>query len=49
LRPDGLLIVCRTVSDGTNHGTVFRSGNGSFEVVARIGSGSEIEDLVVID
>jgi hypothetical protein len=49
LRPDGLLVVCRTMSDGTNHGTVFRSSNASCEVVARIGSGSEIEDLVVID
>jgi hypothetical protein len=47
LRADGLLIVCRTHPDGTNHGTVFRAGTVGFDVVARIGDGSEIEGLVV--
>jgi hypothetical protein len=47
LRPDGLLIVCRTHEDGTNHGTVFRLTEGQWVRAARIGNGSEIEDLVV--
>jgi hypothetical protein len=47
LRPGGLLIVCRTHDDGTNHGTVLRRTDGQWIGTARIGSGSEIEDLVV--
>jgi SAM-dependent methyltransferase len=49
LRPDGLLIVCRTHADGTNHGTFFRLARSGWVVAARIGEGSEIEDLVVRD
>ena len=47
LRPGGLLIVCRTHDDGTNHGTVWRLTDGQWIGIAPIGSGSEIEDLVV--
>jgi hypothetical protein len=48
LRPDGLLIVCRTVADGTNHGSVFRLGeDGRFSLVANLNGGSEIADLVL--
>jgi hypothetical protein len=47
LRRDGLLIVCRTRPDGTNHGTVFQLTEGRWAPVARIGDGSEIEDLVL--
>jgi len=46
LRPDGLLIVCRTHDDGTNHGTIFKLSDGRLTTVARLGEGSEIEDLV---
>jgi hypothetical protein len=47
LHSDGLLIVCRTHEDGTNHGTVFRLTDGQWTRAARIGNGSEIEDLVL--
>jgi hypothetical protein len=47
LRPDGLLIVCRTHADGTNHGTFFRRAGSGFVVAERIGTGSEVEDLVL--
>ena len=47
LRPSGTLIVSRTHDDGSNHGTVFRLNEAvSFDVVSRIGNGSEIESLV---
>jgi len=49
LRPDGLLIVCRTHADGTNHGTFFRRAGSGWVVAARIGTGSEVEDLVLSD
>jgi hypothetical protein len=45
---EGLLIICRTDIDGTNHGTVFRlKETRAFEVEKRLGKGSEIEDLVL--
>jgi hypothetical protein len=48
LKQDGILVVCRTADDNVNHGTVFRLNEaGRFEVVCRIGDGSEIEDLVL--
>jgi hypothetical protein len=46
LRPGGLLVVCRTHEDGTNHGTAFRLGHNECAAVGRVGDGSEIEDLV---
>jgi hypothetical protein len=49
LRLEGLLIVCRTHADGTNHCTFFRLAQSELVVAARIGEGSEIEDLVVSD
>lgn len=48
LMPEGLFIICRTNERGENHGTVFAlNEDGRFEVRARIGDGSEIEDLVL--
>lgn len=48
VRPGGLLILCRTEPDEINHATVFRRREaGGLEVVARLGKGSEIEELVV--
>jgi hypothetical protein len=42
------LIVNRTIEDGTNHGTMFRVNEmAKFEVVARMQTGSEIEDIVL--
>lgn len=46
LRPNGLLIVCRTHPDYTNHGTVFRRSDRCWVPIVRIGDGSEIEALV---
>jgi len=48
LRRHGLLVVCRTHDDGANHGTVFRlAGGDRFQVVCRLGDGSEVESLVI--
>jgi hypothetical protein len=48
LLPQGLLAVCRTEEDATNHGTIFReNGKGQFEVAARLGDGSEIESNIL--
>lgn len=48
LLPQGLLVVCRTEEDGTNNGTIFReNGEGQFDVAARLGHGSEIENDVL--
>jgi len=42
------LVIVRTEETGINHGSVLRLGdNGSFEVLARVGRGSEIEDIVL--
>lgn len=46
LRPGGLLIVCRTHDDGSNHGTFFRVDGDGWTVVDRLGGGSEIERLI---
>lgn len=47
-RPHGSLFVVRTHEDRANHGTLFRRGDDKhFEVVHRVGSGSEIEDVVL--
>ena len=46
--PGAFLLIVRTEDRGGNHGTVFRLNDyGSLEVVARIGRGSEIEDIVL--
>jgi len=53
LRPGGLLIICRTNTwrdgvDNENHGTLFRVlEDGRFEIVDRLGSGSELESLAL--
>lgn len=48
LRPGGLLIVCRTLDGGTNHGSFFRADGDGWTVVDRIGDGSEIEPLIAM-
>jgi hypothetical protein len=49
LKRDGVLILCRTNDDGINNGTIFRQVEGcKFQVLTRLGSGSEIEDLVSV-
>ncbi len=48
MRPLGLLVVCRTLTDRTNHATVFRlEPDGRFCSVGRLNEGSEIADLVL--
>ncbi len=48
LKPGGLLIVCRTTSDGANHASIFELVDESrLRVAHRLGGGSEIEDLLV--
>ena len=46
LKPGGLWIVGRTSENQTNHVTFFRRTEKKWEVMARIGEGSEIEKLV---
>jgi hypothetical protein len=48
LRPGGLLVVCRTHEDGSNHGSFFRADREGWTVVERIGGGSEIEHLIAM-
>lgn len=46
--PGAFILMVRTEGTGSNHGTIFRLGDrGSFEVLARVGRGSEIEDIVL--
>jgi hypothetical protein len=48
LRPEGLLIVCRTDARGGNHASLFQWQSSSrFRLLERLGAGSEIEDLVL--
>ena len=48
LEPGGTWIVGRTTErEGRNDATVFERGESGFRVVARVGRGSEIEELVV--
>ncbi len=43
-----VLIVNRTLDDGSNHATMFRlTKEGRFEVTARLGQGSEIENIIL--
>jgi hypothetical protein len=43
-----LFIVNRTLEDGTNHGSFFElSDEGTYQVVSRIVTGSEIEEIVL--
>jgi hypothetical protein len=47
LKPRGVLIVCRTSDEGQNNATIFESIPGSkLRVLSRMGTGSEIEDLL---
>jgi hypothetical protein len=47
LKPGGILIVCRTNDEGINNGTIFRLAESvKFQILNRIGSGSEIEGLL---
>lgn len=46
--PNGFLIVNRTHNDGKNHGTLFQLNAATrFEILARLGNGSEIEEIVL--
>ena len=46
--PGAFLLIVRTEGTNSNHGTIFRLGdNGSFEVMARVGRGSELEAIVL--
>ncbi len=48
LKPGGLLIVCRTTPDNTNHASIFELVDATrLRVALRLGGGSEIEDLLV--
>jgi hypothetical protein len=48
LKPNGQLIVCRTSDEGKNNATIFESQAGSgLRVLLRLGTGSEIEDLLL--
>jgi hypothetical protein len=48
IRPNGLLVVCRTEHNGVNDATLFHlDPGGKFRAVLRFGAGSEIEDLVL--
>jgi len=48
--PGSLIVVNRTHDDGINHGTVFETTpDGGLRAVERIGSGSEIEGLMLGD
>lgn len=46
LRPGGLLIVCRTHEDRSNHGEIFRLEGDGLISIERFGQGSEIGPLV---
>lgn len=45
LAPRGLLAICRTHSDGNNHGSIFKLDKSG--VIDRVGQGSEVEDMVL--
>lgn len=45
LKPASLLAVCRNEEDGSSHATVFRRGEEGLEPIARLGRGSEVEEL----
>jgi hypothetical protein len=47
VRPGGFLLVCKTASDGVNSATLFTVKGQGFEVVSRLGRGSDIEELVL--
>lgn len=48
VRPGGLWIVGRTLENNfSNHATFFRRGESAWEVLERIGNGSEIEELAL--
>jgi hypothetical protein len=48
LKPNGVLIVCRTTQEGKNNATIFEAPAGAgLRVLSRLGEGSEIEDLLL--
>jgi chemotaxis methyl-accepting protein methylase len=47
LKPNGLLIVCRTDKIGVNHATIFEfTAESKFRVLQRLGDGSEVEEVL---
>jgi SAM-dependent methyltransferase len=48
LAPGGLLVLCRTdIKTRRNDASILRAGEGGFEVVVRLGEGSEVEELAL--
>jgi len=47
LNDDGYLVVVRTHSDNSNHGTILRKENNRLVNVERVGNGSEVEALAL--
>jgi SAM-dependent methyltransferase len=47
LRPGGLLVVCRTHQDESNHATILRFQNSTLCILERLGSGSELESILL--
>jgi len=47
LKPNSLLIVCRTDKDGANHATIFEfTAESTFRVLLRLGDGCEVEEFL---
>lgn len=47
LKLGGILAICRTNEQGVNHASVFRRCSSGLDVAARLGMGSEIEEMVL--
>lgn len=47
LRDSGVLALCRTMEDGTNHATIFRRRGDRFVLEASLNNGVEVSDLVL--
>jgi len=48
LKPNGVLIVCRTTNEAKNNATIFEAPAGAgLRILSRLGNGSEIEELLL--
>jgi hypothetical protein len=48
LKPNGVLIVCRTTNEAKNNATIFEAPAGAgLRVLSRLGAGSEVEELLL--
>ena len=43
LREGGILAVCRTKSDGSNHGSLFQLAGGRLAKIEQFGNGSDVD------